>query len=108
MTQPIITPFQALELALGRAGSQTALAEICGVSQTAVWKWLRQTKRAKAECVLAIEQATGVSRHDLRPDLYPRPIRNDPPSRRSSDPDHYVPADALQHEIYDYTGGATL
>lgn len=108
MTQPTLTPFQALQLALDRAGSQTALADICGLSQTAVWKWLRQTKRAKAECVLAIEQATGVSRHDLRPDLYPRPIRNDPPARRSSDLGLYAPDPAVQHDIYDYTQGATL
>ena len=33
---------------------------------------LNRARRASAEYVLAIEAATGVSRHDLRPDLYPR------------------------------------
>jgi DNA-binding transcriptional regulator YdaS (Cro superfamily) len=29
-------------------------------------------RRLPAEHVLAVEAATGVSRHDLRPDIYPR------------------------------------
>ncbi|MBB5985330.1 transcriptional regulator [Sphingobium lignivorans] len=66
-----ITPFQALERALEVAGSQSALARICGVSQTAVWKWVQSSKRLPAEHVLKVEAATGVSRHLLRPDIYP-------------------------------------
>lgn len=66
------SPFEALQSALAVAGSQTALAEICGVSQTAVWKWLQSSKRIPAEYVLKAEQATGISCHDLRPDIYPR------------------------------------
>lgn len=31
-----------------------------------------QWKRVPAERVLHVERVTGVSRHDLRPDLYPR------------------------------------
>lgn len=52
--------------------TQQALADICGVTQTAVWKWLQSSKRLPAEYVLRVEAATGVSRHDLRPDIYPR------------------------------------
>lgn len=66
------TPFEALERAVTKAGSQTALAAICGVSQTAVWKWIQSSKRMPAEYVLRTEEATGISRHDLRPDIYPR------------------------------------
>lgn len=66
-----LTPFAALELALDRAGSQSQLARICGVSQPSVWKWLQSSKRLPAEYVLRVEAATGVSRHDLRPDIYP-------------------------------------
>ena len=65
-----LTPYEALVLALERAGSQTALADACGIGQPAVWKWL-QVKRVPAEYVLRIETATGVSRHHLRPDIYP-------------------------------------
>jgi len=67
----IPTPFEALEAAVAKAGSQSALARICGVSQTAVWKWLQSGKRLPAEYVLTVEAETMVSRHHLRPDIYP-------------------------------------
>lgn len=66
------TSFGALAAAVQRAGSQAALAKICNVSSTAVWKWMQSSKRLPAEHVLAVEAATGVSRHELRPDIYPR------------------------------------
>lgn len=66
-----VTPIQALEAAAELAGSQSALARICGVSQTATWKWLNARKSLPAEHVLKVEAATGVSRHLLRPDIYP-------------------------------------
>lgn len=65
------SPFEALQSALTAAGSQSELARICGVSQPAVWKWLQSSKRVPAEYVLRIEAGTGVSRHHLRPDIYP-------------------------------------
>ena len=65
------TPFEALTEAVNRAGSQTAFAEICGVSQPAVWKWLQSIKRLPPEHCIAVEASTGVSRHYLRPDIYP-------------------------------------
>lgn len=53
-------------------GGQTALVKALGLkSQGSVSTWLR-VGRVPAERVLAIEELTGVSRHDLRPDLYPR------------------------------------
>ncbi|AUW59423.1 hypothetical protein C1T17_16345 [Sphingobium sp. SCG-1] len=66
-----ITPFEALQKAVETACSQSALARICGVSQTAVWKWLQSSKRVPAEYVLRVEAATGIPRHWLRPDIYP-------------------------------------
>lgn len=69
-----LTPFEALTEAVDRSGSQSALARICGVSQTAVWKWLQSGKRLPAEHVLIVERETGVSKHDLRPDIYPASI----------------------------------
>lgn len=66
------TPFEALQAAVEKAGSQAEVARIAGVSAPAVWKWVQSSKRVPAEFVLKIEAATGVSRHDLRPDIYPR------------------------------------
>ena len=61
----------AIERAIEAAGGLQAFAEKLGVRYQAVQKWVR-FKRIPAERVLAIESATGVSRHDLRPDIYPR------------------------------------
>lgn len=62
-----------LQLALAKAGSQSRLAEVCGVSQPTVWGWINKgAGRVPAEYVLAIEAQLDVSRHDVRPDLYPR------------------------------------
>ena len=66
-----LTPYEALQNAAEIAGSQSALAKICGVGQPAVWKWMQSSKRVPAEYVLRIEAATGISRHYLRPDIYP-------------------------------------
>lgn len=65
------TPFEALKTAVSRAGSQTAFANFIGVKQSTVWKWLQCEKPLPAEYVLKAEQKTGVSRHLLRPDIYP-------------------------------------
>jgi DNA-binding transcriptional regulator YdaS (Cro superfamily) len=53
--------------------SQVATARAVGVSPQAVSEILRRGKRVPAEWCLALEQATqgAVTRHDLRPDLYP-------------------------------------
>ncbi len=67
-----LTPFEALTKAIELAGGQRAAARICEISQTAVWKWLQSAKRLPAEHVLRVEAATGISRHLLRPDIYPR------------------------------------
>jgi DNA-binding transcriptional regulator YdaS (Cro superfamily) len=65
---------EAIAKAVKEAGGQQALAQLCGVRYQAVQKWLR-TGRVPAKRVLQIERVTGVSRHDLCPDLYPRELR---------------------------------
>ena len=60
-----------LALAINVAGSQVALARICGVGQSTVSKWLSGRGLLPAEHVLTVEAATGISRHTLRPDIYP-------------------------------------
>lgn len=61
---------QALERAVELAGGQSALARAIGKSQSHIWHWLKVAKRVPAEAAVAIEKATGVSRKELRPDLY--------------------------------------
>lgn len=55
-------------------GSQAKLAGVADVSQSLVSSWLNDKKPITPESVLLIEQAVQgkVTRHDLRPDLYPR------------------------------------
>lgn len=66
-----MTPHDALAAATARIGGQSALGRLIGVSQASVWRWIEGGKHLPAEHVLKVEAATGVSRHDLRPDLYP-------------------------------------
>lgn len=60
-----------LERAIEQAGGQAALAKLLGVRQSHVSNWKNRNARVPAERVLQIERVTGVSRHELRPDLYP-------------------------------------
>lgn len=60
----------AAKRAAKAAGSQSALARVIGCTPQNVQKWCA-TGRIPAERVLRIEALTGVSRHDMRPDLYP-------------------------------------
>jgi DNA-binding transcriptional regulator YdaS (Cro superfamily) len=64
----------ALERAVRAAGNATRLAEVCGVTPQAVYQWRRKRGKVPVECVLRVEQFTGVPRHELRPDIYPPPI----------------------------------
>lgn len=58
-----------MQTAVRLAGGQSALARRLNVRQGTIWKWLRSGKPG-AEYVLEIEQTTGVSRHDLRRDVF--------------------------------------
>lgn len=69
-----LTRYEAFQLCVIRAGSQDKLAEDMGVTQPTVSNRLRLSKQMPAEWVLKAEELYGVSRHDLRPDIYPRPI----------------------------------
>lgn len=65
---------EALRKACRQCGGQKALAERVGTTQSQIWYWLERAKKGvPGEFVLPIESATGVSRHELRPDLYPAP-----------------------------------
>lgn len=69
----------ALAKAVRAAGSQSAFGRLIDKRQSVVHDWLREEKQLPAEHVLAVEAATGVSRHDLRPDIYPREDTPAPP-----------------------------
>lgn len=62
----------ALALAVRKAGSQTAFGRLLNKRQSVIFGWLRDNRPLPAEHVLIVEEATGISRHDLRPDIYPR------------------------------------
>ena len=57
----------ALKAAIEKAGGYAKLGRALGISGPAISQW--------RECpplrVIAVEKVSGVSRHDLRPDLYP-------------------------------------
>jgi DNA-binding transcriptional regulator YdaS (Cro superfamily) len=63
-----MTPIQQ---AIEKAGGSKALADVFSIKRQAVEKWASEN-RVPADRVLRIEECTGVSRHDLRPDIYPR------------------------------------
>jgi DNA-binding transcriptional regulator YdaS (Cro superfamily) len=57
------------EIRRARGLSLRALASAIGVNKTTVLWWER--RKVPAERVLDVERITGISRHELRPDLYP-------------------------------------
>lgn len=66
-------PDNGLSIALAAFnGNQSRMAEAIGMSQQVISYRLRKGLPLPAEYVLAAERETGISRHVLRPDLYPR------------------------------------
>lgn len=65
---------EALSRAIEILGSQTAVAKAVQRTPQAVSEISRRGERVPPEWCLPIERATDgkVSRHDLRPDLYPK------------------------------------
>jgi DNA-binding transcriptional regulator YdaS (Cro superfamily) len=76
MTKGMSPNHAALKRAIAEAETQAGLAKAIGTSQALVGYWLRKSRRGvPAEWVAKIEQATGVPRHELRPDLFSAPSR---------------------------------
>nr|WP_299597605.1 YdaS family helix-turn-helix protein [Sphingomonas bacterium] len=61
----------SFEQAAQQAGSWSALATICGCTPGNLSQLKKKRSPLPAQYVLKVEAATGISRHDLRPDLYP-------------------------------------
>ena len=60
---------KSLEKAIEVAGSQAALAVHVGVTQQAVQQWVRKGLAPITRCPI-IESVTGISKSDLRPDIW--------------------------------------
>ena len=74
------SPVDALKRAVASIGGQSKTARLLGLSQTSIWKWVSRGKVLPAEYVLKVEAATGISKHELRPDIYPLEILASQPS----------------------------
>ena len=63
---------RALEKAVKIAGGQSQLAKKCGVRQQTIFCWLK-SGNVPAKRVIQIETIVNriVTRHELRPDIYP-------------------------------------
>lgn len=61
-----MTEKQALEAAIAALGNASRLAEALGIRPEAVYQW----DRCPAPRVLSVERLTGISRYDLRPDIF--------------------------------------
>lgn len=59
-----------IAIAIDKVGSQSALAKAVGVQPALVWQWVSGRRPVAAHHCLAIERKTGVSRHELRPDVF--------------------------------------
>ncbi|PZQ86029.1 MAG: Rha family transcriptional regulator [Ancylobacter novellus] len=66
--------------------SLAALGRLLGVNKSSILRW--EDRRVPAERVLDVERATGVPRHELRPDLYP-----------STDPGRPIPTPSIPAEV---------
>lgn len=74
-TKPL-SPLEALQKAVDIAGGQTELAKSIDPTQKKlrqqnIWTWLNRDKKTSAKWVVKVSQATGVSCHELRPDIFP-------------------------------------
>lgn len=56
--------------AIEKAGGSASLARKLNINRASVHEW-KKNRHVPAGRVLSIEKITGVSRHELRPDLYP-------------------------------------
>ena len=64
----------SIELAIQAAGGLTALAHRLDTTPQRIANW-RARGRVPSDMVLAVESATGVSRHEIRPDVFGEPPR---------------------------------
>jgi DNA-binding transcriptional regulator YdaS (Cro superfamily) len=66
---------EAFERAIKLVNGQSAMARKLStaeqpITQQRLWHWLKVKGACPAELVLRVEEVTGVSRHELRPDVF--------------------------------------
>lgn len=86
------------------AGGQTALARALGIAQSTVATWLRRGNELPAKFVIPVETAFGISRHELRPDLYPADL---PPPPVAQQPAGQPPASTPRPLEGEEAGGSS-
>jgi hypothetical protein len=70
----LVTMSTPLEIAISAAGSQAALARVCGCTQRAIsWRLREMGGTVRDTWVIPIHQAFGIPVEVLRPDLYQVP-----------------------------------
>lgn len=72
----------ALQKAINIAGSQAKLAsQIPSLSPSTISVMLTRDKKTSVKWVAKISEVTGISCHELRPDIFPEPA-NDPSNQQ--------------------------
>ncbi|WP_202189325.1 MULTISPECIES: transcriptional regulator [Sphingomonas] len=75
-------------MAIELLGNQSRAAPQIGLSQSQISRRLKEGKGCPHDLVIKVEHLTGISRHDLRPDLHPRdkpaPDHNRAPERAAA------------------------
>lgn len=66
-----LTPFEAFEIAVERAGSQSAFARIVGCTPGNISQLIKKRAALPGRFAIAAENGTGVPRGLLAPDIYP-------------------------------------
>lgn len=80
-----------LDKAINKFGNQRRLAFALGVRPSSLNRWIKKYNgNVPADRVLPIFNATGVTPHELRPDLYPNPtdglpVQDTPATQNGSD-----------------------
>ncbi|HGJ5880869.1 MAG TPA: transcriptional regulator [Arsenophonus nasoniae] len=75
----------ALNKVINITGTATRLAAALGVSNMTVSQWKNKYKgRVPVDRVLAIYELTGITPHELRPDIYPNPTDGIPANKQNT------------------------
>jgi DNA-binding transcriptional regulator YdaS (Cro superfamily) len=65
-----INPLAAIRRAASNYETQRKFALVMSVSEVTVSHWLSGMKRPSYKHALQIEEITGITRHEIRPDIY--------------------------------------
>lgn len=80
-----LTRYEALLAVRACFKTEQEMADRFDVSQPTVWRWLNQSKQLPPQHVITAEAISGVSRHVLRPDIYPVEVSDAPPAWQGVD-----------------------